>query len=414
MDGRGSHELSPPPAGLRAGADGDAVDAVVPSRVAAPASAEDVAAVVAAANESGDALVVAGGATLLSAGNPPRRLDTLVVTSGLRRIVEQRPEDMTVTVEGGVTLAQLSAVLAESGQRLAVDSPADDRATVGGVVATNSTGGLAYGFGAPRDLVLGMVVVDGRGRRLRLGGRVVKNVAGYDLVRLFTGSFGTLGVITEITLRTHPLPAAATTLDLAFSTDAALDAARAAVFRSGLPLASFDVVFAPEPGTEGRRLVIRVEGTECEVEAQVARLAAACGARTLDSRDDWRSPLHPLDEESLVVRVGVEPAAVVRVARRLEATAGRGARVAGRCGDGTLRVFARSGDAGEAAELAAALRREAERDGGVAVFERLPAAAKTRLDAWGAPPATVSLMRAIKDRFDPNRVLAPGRFVGGI
>ena len=215
------------PGQVRHGRADDAVDGLLPPVVITPRNVEEVLSVVRTASAENLAVLPAGGGSMIELGNPPSGLDVRLAVKGLSQILDRCPQDMTVTVEAGVGLNRLNRVLEPDGQRVAIDPPDDDLATVGGLVSTNRTGGYAYGFGLPRDLVLGLRLVDGRARVLRAGGKVVKNVAGYDLVRLATGSHGTLGVITEVTLRTHPIPDDFLSLRFTFESRADLESAGA-------------------------------------------------------------------------------------------------------------------------------------------------------------------------------------------
>jgi glycolate oxidase FAD binding subunit len=389
----------------------DAIDGCVPRAVVEPSSCAEVSAVIAAVRHRGEAIAVTGGRTQITVGNRPRRLDAILSTRRMAGTIEPRPEDMTVRAEGGVTLAALNRALAGFGQRLAIDPLDPERATVGGVLSTNTTGSLAHGFGHPRDLVLGMTVVDGSGRTLRVGGRVVKNVAGYDLVRLFTGSFGTLGVIAETTLRTHPLPERTAVLAFRFSTWDDAEAARAAAMAASLPLAGLD--FETSANCATGTIVARLEGTAREVEAQRDALRALwTGGVPAD--DAAVRGLHPTEVDTVVVRVGVAPADVLGMLRAVRNACGNELRAAARLGDGSLRVCGRCDDVAEAVAIARAVRAAALSFRGAAFVERLAQEAKTSLDAWGDPPPAMRLMAEIKRRFDPDDVLAPGRFVGGL
>ena len=405
------------PGQLRQGRQSDAIDGFVPRVVATPRGLDDVATVVRAAREERLAIVASGGGTRIDLGNRPRCLDVRLSLAGLTTVIERRPEDMTVTVDAGVTLARLNRALAADRQRLAIDAADPQRATIGGLLSANAVGGLMYGFGQPRDLVLGMTVVDGLGRTLRLGGRVVKNVAGYDLVRLFAGSHGTLGVITEATLRTHPLPEQARTFEFGFVRAVEVEAARAAVFASELPLAGFDVEVGHRYDETVWTLVARVEGTVSQVEYQSHRLAELCGRPARTVADAWTSPFHPRADETLVMKIGATPATLVALADDIArgwADDPRSLRLAGRIADGALRVSMASGGSESDLVTVALVRRAAARHDARAVIERIDPGAKERIDVWGEPPAGLALMRRIKDRFDPDRVLAPERYVGGL
>lgn len=415
------------PGQLRAGRETDAIDGVIPQAVITAREPAHVTAAIEEARARRLAIVASGGGTLLHIGAPPREYDIRLSMTAISRIVEQNPEDMTVTCEAGVSLSRLQRALARSGQRLAIDVARDDRASIGGVVATNTTGGLRHGFGLPRDIVLGMTAIDGSGRTLRAGGRVVKNVAGYDLVRLLAGSWGSLAVITELTLRTHPLAPAGATLVFEFVSPAELDAARARLLEEPLPLVALDFAVDTSEPTALWMLVVRVEGSEEEVAFQGDRVCAAVGRDPADALEDWISPAHVDGDAGVTLRLSTNPAAAVGVVKtvlaRLKESGARLSRtplqIAGHLGAGVVRL--RLGESDDGAENSlfsafAALWAATDLAGTVTsrMIERAPRAIKTSHDVWGPPPASLFLMRALKRRFDPDDVLAPGRFVGGL
>jgi len=397
------------PGQVRYGREDDDIDGLSPSVAITVRSLDDIVTIVQEAKRSGLALIPCGTGSLLSIGNKPKAYDVRVSLTGMASIVEKSPQDMTVTVEPGVGVARLNRLLADENQRVAIDAPEDQRATIGGRIAANITGGYAHGFGAPRDLVLGLTVVDGRARLLRTGARVVKNVAGYDLPRLFTGSYGTLGIIGEVTLRTHPLPPLAITLRFHFPRSSDLDTARAAIFASDLPLAACDFEALD---LETWRLVIRIEGSEPQIDYQISRLTELCRRRPVEDASDWISPVHPERDANVVIRTGVPSTHIVSVAGDFLRDAGEKAaslRVTGRLGDGLLRVCALCKRPQDALRL---VRLVNERAG--AVVERVPPAVKSTLDVWGRRPEGFELMRRLKHAFDPFGLLAPGRYVGGL
>jgi len=397
------------PGQVRYGRDDDAIDGLVPAVAITVRSLDDIVTVVQEAKRSGLALVPTGTGSLLSVGNKPKAYDVRVSLTGMASILERCPDDMTVTVEPGVGIGRLNRLLAADGQRVAIDCAGDQQATIGGRVATNTTGGYAYGFGTPRDLVLGLTVVDGRGRVLRTGARVVKNVAGYDLPRLFTGSYGTLGIIAEVTLRTHPLPPDAVTACFDFSDASELEKARTAICASELPLVGIDF----EARELNRwRLLARMEGTEEQLDYQTSRLAELCRRRPVERTADWQSPIHAEETATDVIRAGALPSRVVSLAMEiLQASRDVAAsvRVAGRLGDGLLRVFAQCERPQDSLRV---MRLVGER--AAAVVERMPTPVKSTLDVWGQRPVGFELMRGIKQAFDPFGLLSPGRFVGGL
>ena len=415
------------PGQLRAGRDGDAIDDVLPQAVITARETAHVSATIEEARAKKLAVVTSGGGTLLHIGSLPREYDIRLSMTAISRIVEQNPEDMTVTCEAGVSISRLQRSLAKVGQRLAVDVAREDRASIGGIVATNTTGGLRHGFGLPRDLVLGMTAIDGCGRTLRAGGRVVKNVAGYDLVRLLTGSWGGLAVLTELTLRTHPLPSAGATLVFEFVSPAELDAARVRLLAEPLPLAALDFAVDASGSTTLWILVVRVEGTGEEVADQGDRVCAAVGREPADAVEDWESPAHIDAEGGVTLKIATAPSDIVSAVRtaltKLRESAPRLAHapllVAGHLGAGIARFhIGATGSEDSSAQYSsfAALWSATSQNHAVRtrVIERAPAAIKTTHDVWGAAPASISLMREIKRRLDPDDVLSPGRFVGGL
>jgi glycolate oxidase FAD binding subunit len=392
----------------------DSVDGVQPSLAITVRKEEDVVRIVSESRREKLAIIPVGGATDLHVGNLANAFDVRLAMTGMASVLEYSPEDMTVTAEAGVSLSRLGHILAERGQRIAVDHPVPERATVGGIVATDTTAGYCYGFGSPRDLVLGMTLVDGRARLLHAGGKVVKNVAGYDLARLFTGSHGTLGIIASVTLRTHPLPAQSRRLRLILPSANAVDEARAAIFSSHLPLACFDFARAVDEPTW--RLEPCIEGTSREVDYQHGRVEqlAKCSA----GEHDGPSAVGGERDAPLIVRVLSTPSRCIATAEAiivaLRAKGTERATLAGRAGDGLLRVCAHESDVRRALGAVRAITETARAHAARFVIERAPAEIKRILDVWGDRPGGFALMRAVKSKFDPDGVFSPGRYVGGI
>src|SRR6267143_6775247 len=196
---------------VRAAGAADAAGGVQPKLVVEPGTERELAEILRLSNEGGVAIILRGGGTKLSWGNPPVRADLILSTARLTKIIEHAWADLTVTVEAGCTIQRLQETLAQHGQRLAVDPLWPEKATVSGVLSTNDSGALRLRFGALRDLIIGVTIALPDGTLASSGGKVVKNVAGYDLPKLVTGAFGTLGVITRAVFRLHPLPHAAKT-----------------------------------------------------------------------------------------------------------------------------------------------------------------------------------------------------------
>ena len=401
----------------RAGSSIDSIDGVTPGVVISPTTTDEVMSIVKDCRASALAIVPAGSATLLEIGNVPRRFDVRLDLLSLRQTIEHSPDDMVVTIAASVSLAGLNERLAETGQRVALSAPDPQHATVGGLAATDFAGPLAYGFGCPRDQILGMTVVDGCGRRLRVGGRVVKNVAGYDLPRLFSGSFGTLGVITELTLRTYPCPAKSRVLHVEYADPEGLDAARGALFASNLPLSAIDADITHRAGSYRWSLRLLVEGTEAEVSQQETRIEALCASAVGAARRARPDSEAVSVDAPVVVRMVGRPADGIRLATDLlreAANHGLEGYTSVEAAGTRSRWFAHCVRPEDCARAVTLARRLASRYGASAIVERVPSSVKRTIDVWGERPEGFEIMRRLKARFDPDDILAPGRFVGGI
>jgi glycolate oxidase subunit GlcD len=392
----------------------------------APASAEEACEVMRLAARSAWAVVPAGAGTWPDAGNALTRADVIVTTRRMQQLVRHEPADLVATVAAGMSLTSLQAATARAGQWLPIDPPDDGRATIGGVVATGLGGAQAFGYGLPRGYVLGMRVVLADGRYIKAGGSVVKNVAGYDLCKLFTGSYGTLGLITELTCKLRPLPArTATVIVQAPTVDTLIVGAREMLAGEFLPCALelLSPALAEAVGASGVgvhcTLLVRFAGTEAAVADQAQR------ASVIFTRADsfelfapdaqlWRAlaaqPLHA--DQSIIWRGSVHPTNISALitALRQEYGAHTPALWHAGLGDGRMRVMqALPTDAEQTARMLARLRRIAQTLGGALVLEHAPVEVKERIDAWGVPAAPAQLMRSIKQQLDPADLLSPGR-----
>jgi glycolate oxidase FAD binding subunit len=384
---------------------GDAVDGVPARWVAWPGSTQEVSAVLRAAARLGLRVVVRGTGSRLAWGVPPTGVELLVDTSRMGTVLAHAAGDLVVTVQAGLRMVDLQDALAPYRQRLALEGAG----TVGGTIATATSGPLRYRYGSVRDLLIGITVVLADGTVARSGGTVVKNVAGYDLGKLYTGSSGTLGVITEAVFRLHPLPEASRWITVP-AADAARAAAAIAAIRAGQhdPVA-LDVDRGPPPDpvvSVGVALEGRSAGIGARAEAVAELLGTAAGAPATVSEQPpgwWGRPPHP--PQGPAATVTCEPTGLAE----LLATAPGALR--GSAGAGVLTAGLDDGER-LGAELAQ-LRGIATRHGGTAVLRCAPPQCKAGLDVWGPVPA-LALMRRLKDQFDPEHRLAPGRFVGGI
>ncbi|MFG1702394.1 FAD-binding oxidoreductase [Nonomuraea sp. M3C6] len=379
----------------------DAVNGVRPRWVALPETVEEVSAVLRACDERDLAVVPAGGGTKLHWGSPPERCDVLLDMCCMNSLLEHAAGDLVVRTQAGLTMDALAAALAEKGQELALDPPFTELTTVGGTLATATAGPRSFRYGTARDLLIGITVVLPDGTIAKSGGKVVKNVAGYDLGKLFTGSQGTLGVIAEATFRLHPLPA-----DRRWVT-AELDRAElppvAAALAASQAEPSAVEVDWPDPGGP-IGLAALVEGTAAETRA-LALLELVGKGSVTEQRPPWWG-LIQRDEVLVEVRF---PAAALRAV--LDAAAETGLSLRGSAVSG--RVLLESWHPIGERELAAAvsgLREKVEAAGGRVSVLSTP---YESVDRWGQVSG-LPLMRRVKERFDPGRRMSPGRFVGGI
>ncbi|HEV8632741.1 MAG TPA: FAD-binding oxidoreductase [Chloroflexota bacterium] len=409
-----------------------AVDGVLPRYVAAPDSAEEAARFLAWANETGLAVVPRGGGTRMELGNLPRAYDLAISTQRLNRVLEHEPADLTVTVEAGLPIGELQARLRQKGQFLPLDPPAAAGSTIGGVVAANASGPSRLRHGSARDLVIGTRVGTTAGTLARSGGKVVKNVTGYDLNKLYIGSLGTLGLITELTFKVQPLPETEVTLLARFPDRASACRCAYRVLRSPLTPSALElspIAADPSAGSgPGTALEVglhaHLAGFRKPVDRMVgdlagfARAEGALDAQVLDEASAaaaWASlrdgPAPAENGARLIIAVPIGQ--VVWAAETAEAVAGQHgltALVFAGAGTGVLRV-----ELGGEGDHLAAIRRlraeAAERYGWVRV-ERCPLRLKSELDLLGDAGDSQPIMRRLKEQLDPGAVMSPGRFLG--
>jgi glycolate oxidase FAD binding subunit len=413
------------------------VEGRTPEAAVFPGSLEEVRAVVETAGNAGVPVIAWGGGTAAAVGTPVSRPAIVLGLGRLNALVEHEPGDLTATVQAGMTVAALQTALRARGQWLSLDPPDADRATVGGVLAANAAGPRRQLYGTARDLVIGATVVTGEGAIVRGGGKVVKNVAGYDLPKLFIGSYGTLGILVEVTVKLRPLPDDERLVAVPFERLKDAGVAVRAIMGSDLIPTALEILDAEAsravgltcPG-QGATLVVGFDGVPEQVDwqcAQLPTLTAACGGG--DAR-----PVDPGAWSRLVdaARAAFEtPAAVVKlsvlptlVAETMEQGAGvarqRGLPTAwaAHAGVGVVRaaVFAQPAPA-QLTPVVAVLeewRSMARASGGHAVLEWAPLAVKGAVPVWDDAGAAGRIMQRIKRQLDPANVLNPGRFVAGI
>jgi glycolate oxidase FAD binding subunit len=390
---------------VRAGGPADHVDGVVPGLVARPRSTAEVAEVLRACAAHGSTVVPRGRGTKLSWGRPPSSADLLLDVSGLDRVLDHAAGDLIVVTQAGARLRDVQETLASAQQQLAVDETVPG-ATVGGSMCAAATGPRRQVSGTFRDLLIGVTVVRADGVVAKSGGRVVKNVAGYDLGKLMIGSFGTLAVVTETVFRLHPLAEVRRWVVLPVADAAAAHRAVHAVVHSQAVPTAVEVDWpAGGAGVVTALLEGRADGVAGRVRAVRDLLGTAAGVGDQEP-EGWSS--YPWGEGDTALKLtfvlsGIGD--VLATAREV------GASVRGSAGTGVLHAAVADPDRAPAA--VARLRETCTRHQGSAVVLDGPAAVKDAVDLWGPVPA-LDLMRRVKDRFDPDHRLSPGRFVGGI
>jgi len=402
------------------------VDGQMPVAVVLPQSVEEVAAVLRAAAESGLPLLLWGGGRHMHLGAPCGPIGAVVLMSGLNRVVAYDPNDLTVTAQAGMSLEALQKVVGEHGQMLPLDPPGGASATLGGIAATNAAGALRMSYGAPRDLIIGMRVALTDGSVIKTGGRTVKNVAGYELGKLFIGSLGTVGAICELTLRLVPRPEQTVVLVSAMDLRPAAAMAEALLSsRLGVtsiellnPAAASRVPGLPVAARNHYVIVIGLMGEAEGIARQERDIRAmsgeAWGRLEGGAADNLRERVGALaypEAEGVLVRASVPVGDVHGLVAMLSDE--EGWLVLARPGDGV--VYAASpASPPRVRRVVDALRLRAEGVDGHAVVVSAPAQVKRELSVWGRETANADLMRGLKQAFDAAGVLGCGRFVPGL
>ncbi|HEX6711078.1 MAG TPA: FAD-binding oxidoreductase [Rubrobacter sp.] len=392
----------------------DAVEGVEPSLIVEPGSVEEISAVMKLASREGLAVSPRGGGTKMELGAPPRELDLVLSTARMDGIIEHVPGDQIVRTQSGVKLGAVQEKLAEANQMLAIDPPEKD-ATVGGVVAANASGQRRYKYGTVRDLIIGITVVLADGTVARAGGKVVKNVAGYDLSKLFTGSLGTLGVIADANFRLHPRPESARTVAVEVETPQAARDAAQAIVHSQVEATAVELHWSDEAKLVSVLLESIPGGIDAKEEAASFLLKEFGEVRTLEGEEaDNLGPLSTGDE--VEIKIGAPPAelagvidSVLNAAELRDATV----RMSGHAGTG-ITYAGLSGAEDALVEVVEEVREIRTRSGGSVVVRRAPASFKNRVDVWGPVGDYLGLTRRVKEKFDPGYFMNPGRFIGGI
>ncbi len=409
-----------------------AIETLPLTETLAPEDQAALAKAVAAAHANGTAMYPIGGGTSLDYGLPATAPGVGISLAGLKRVVDYPARDMTITVEAGITLKELADRLAAERQWLPLDVPQPDAATLGGVVATAFSGPRRYGYGTMRDYVIGISAVDGRGMPFKAGGRVVKNVAGYDFCKLLTGSLGTLGVITQVTLKIKPRPQVSALLVADLDALSTAEKLLANLVDSAATPSAVELLVGPHwrehpslglltAGSMGR-LVVGLEGTAAEVTFMIQALSdewralGVTATRELfdePARTLWHdlAEYPALPDAPLVLKASLLPS---RVAKYVELLLEIDPRVSIQAHAGNGIVIARFAtfDAGDVSRmLIGRLQPAAVLAGGHAVVLSSTLGGLTRQAVWGGVDADVAWMQRVKSQFDPKGLLNPGRFV---
>jgi len=419
-----------------------AVDGVTPGVVASPGSEEEVSRLLAAAYELEAAVAPWGGGTKMGLGAPPLRLDLVLSLARLNRVVDHEPADLTATFQAGMSLASVQAHLGEKGQFVALDSPFGARATIGGILAANASGPRRLPYGSARDLVIAVRIVHADGTVTKGGAKVVKNATGYDMNKLYIGSLGTLGILTEATFRLYPLPAVEETHLSAFPTLEAAGAAVAEILGSPLVPHAVELLSAGAAPAAARAagiswaagqvgLAVLMGNVPEAVRAQLQDVARFCrgagstadhlvtGAAHTACWDAIREFPGPGAPRSLVLKGSVPLTRVPELMSRGEGLAGQRhlpCQAVAEAGSGIVRFYvdAASAPPERAADYVETVRGVAAELGGHLVVLEAPLPVKRRVDVWGPVGKALRVMQGLKAQFDPKGILNPGRFVGGI
>ena len=403
----------------------------VPEAVVFPDTEDQVAEVLALCSTQGWSCLPAGKGTWLFGGQPPGRLDVVMSLTRMDRILEYEPGDLTVTAQAGIGLDLLARNTEEEGQWLPLDPPGVPRGTLGAMVSTGSAGSLQAGFGTVRDHLLGATLVKPDGTRLRLGGKVVKNVAGFDLLKMTVGSWGSLGALTSVTVRLHPRPAVDRAILFSSAGDRPLGVLATELARLPLPISALDLLVPGDAERAGPGaiplIVVRVADALAvaeEVTRAVTELAPDPPERVLEGPEATKlfQNVQQVEEGAeLVLRLRALPDRLPRLLELAESVRevvdpnrGFGLRQAAHVQTGVLRVIVArllrgDGWLERVAHTVGELRRTMDQEGGSLRISQGPPALLDRVGSWGPSGAEAALIHGLKQEFDPEGILAPGR-----
>jgi glycolate oxidase FAD binding subunit len=391
-----------------------------------PGTQAELATVVRWAAQNHWGILPCGNGSKLSWGGLSSKIKLVVSTQRLNRVIEHAVGDLTVTVEAGMKFAELQNLLTQSGQFLALDPGYLDQATLGGIVATADAGALRHRYGGVRDMLLGLSFVRADGEIAKAGGRVVKNVAGYDLMKLMTGSYGTLGILTQLTFRLYPRVPASQTVVLTGEAEAIAQATQTLLNSALTPVAcdllSRSLVTALNLGS-GLGLAVRFQSGLASVKEQATRVLEVGQVCNLigqlytdaDETNLWAKIASPFEvsphTEAITCKIGVRPTAAIATLTQIE-TRSPMAQAVIHAGSGLGKVQMSSAEITPASLMK--LRIWCQAQSGFLSVLTAPVGFKEQIDVWGDVGTALDLMRRIKQQFDPDALLSPQRFVGGI
>ena len=419
-----------------------AVDGVEPRVIVTPDTSDDMAGIVQVLSNYPLTMLVSGGGTQLNEGGLPEHIDVLLKTTALKQVLEHEAPDLTCQCEAGITLEALQQKLALHGQHLAIDAPYPELSTIGGILAANSSGPKRFRYGIARDLVIGMRVIQANGEIARSGGRVVKNVAGYDLNKLYIGSRGTLGIIIEANFKLHPLPEKEQTLLLTADRledliQTIIELTQSQLTPSAIELLTSDITTA----TSGRQitnggnrytLAVDYEGSTITIVRQIDETRKIANRHHTQIKHDltgteqdtfWRTVRNHMHGiltckvSILVSQLGTYIQDVERICHEHNLSAS----IVAHAGNGILFIelpvaeaLYTHQDVSHVLEIVTLLRQRASEMAGFLIIERCPTQLKPYLDIWGETGGNFYLMQRLKQQFDPQGLFVRGRFLGGL
>ena len=409
-------------------------DGYVPKAVVLPGSIQEIQDVLRFAAKQDLSVMPAGAGTKLGIGNLPQKVDVVLATTRLNNVIEYEPADLTVTVEAGISLAVLQTELAKYRQFLSLNPPYADRCTIGGIVSTNASGSLRLRYGTARNQVLGLKVVHANGTVVKSGGKVVKNVAGYDLNKLYIGAFGTLGIITEVALKLSPIPTRQAILTADFrNVQDAVDTGLSIVGSQTLPLfvnlfANADPRLSEVSATKNEPVLTVGFGGDTETVAwqltqcqEIVEQNGAMGVTIVEDESQQHLQEFSADNrdiELVIAKLNLKRTDIAEfVARIGDASWASDVQMMALLGSGVLYLtvpITSDTDFQKFADTFTQLRQSAMKAQGNLIIETAPSELKRHIDVWGSVGGTLSLMKQVKAKFDPNGLLNPGRFISSV